>query len=299
MPATPTITGSVGVLGTTGTLLPCIGVQGTSAGTAAGVEGDNSGMGPALFGNNTGGGAGVVGLNSSGAGGHPALSAVNSGPGGSGVVGYANGASSIGSGGVTDSGYGVYGSATSSGTGVLGASGGNAAVWGAASAAGAYSGLFTGGKGVIVYGALTVAGGPKSAAVKGADGTLRRLYSMESPESWFEDVGSGQLSNGSATIQLEPGFAGVVKTDQHHVFLTPDGDSKGLYVSSKTPSGFSVHEQQVGTSNVSFSYRVVAKRKDIDGARLGHVDELPAVTLLKLPELPAPPALTPVPEIGH
>jgi hypothetical protein len=139
---------------------------------------------------------------------------------------------------------------------------------------------------MIVYGALT-ATGPKSAAVKATDGKLRRMYSTESPESWFEDVGSGQLSNGSTTVQLEPGFAGVVKTDAYHVFLTLDGDSKGLYVSNKTPTGFSVHEQQGGTSNVSFSYRVIAKRKDIEEARLEHVEE-PA-----MPALPEPPAAPP------
>jgi hypothetical protein len=163
---------------------------------------------------------------------------------------------------------------------------------GAQLAVGAYSGLFTGGKGLIVYGDLTVAGGAKSAAVKGADGKLRRLYSVESPESWFEDVGSGHLSNGSATVQLEPGFAGVVKTDAYHVFPVANGDCKGLYVSNRTPSSFSVHEQQGGTSNVSFSYRVIAKRKDIEGARLEHVEEPLMPTL---PKLPTPPAAPPTP----
>jgi len=35
-----------------------------------------------------------------------------------------------------------------------------------------------------------VIGGPKSAAVPHPDGTLRRLYCVESPESWFEDFGN-------------------------------------------------------------------------------------------------------------
>jgi hypothetical protein len=276
-----------------------IGVQGTSSYSGfAGVEGDNSSSGPALLGNNTGGGAAVVGMNSSGAGGHPAISAVNAGPGGPGAVGYANGTSSIGTGGVSDTGYGLYGSATGSGTGVLGASGGNAAVWGAASAAGAYSGLFTGGKGLIVYGALTVAGGPKSAAVKAADGTLRRLYSVESPESWFEDFGSGQLTGGSATIQLEPGFAGIVKADHYHVFLTPDGETQMLHVTNKTSQSFVVREGHGGASNVTFSYRVVAKRKDIEGARLEQVEEPSIPALPKLhepPPIPSTPAMPPLP----
>jgi len=40
--------------------------------------------------------------------------------------------------------------------------------------------------------------GAKSAAVLFPDGSHRRLYCMESPESWFEDFGTGQLTNGQA-----------------------------------------------------------------------------------------------------
>ena len=39
-----------------------------------------------------------------------------------------------------------------------------------------------------------------------------------------------------------------------------------------TPEGFQVSEQQGGTSNVGFSYRVVAKRKDIAGPRFEKVE---------------------------
>jgi hypothetical protein len=154
---------------------------------------------------------------------------------------------------------------------------------------------------MAVNGNFTAMGGIKSAAVRGKDGTLVRLYCIESPESWFEDFGSGQLSNGSTTVELEPGFASVVRAEAYHVFLTPQGEPKGpLYVSNKTPNGFMVHEAGNGTSNVSFDYRVVAKRKDVTGARLEHVDEPPAVTPLTLPEPPAkPPALpTPMPKLA-
>jgi hypothetical protein len=284
-----------------------IGIKGTNSSDFFGaVEGHNSGGGGGFFGttanppnaaiegDHLGFGIGLLGRTSSSANGNPGVAGVNGGAGGPGVVGYSTGTSSVGSGGDTDEGYGVYGNASGSGTGVLGASGGNAAVWGAASAAGAYSGLFTGGKGVIVYGALTVAGGPKSAAVKGADGTLRRLYCIESPESWFEDFGTAQLSGGSATVPLEPGFAGVMKADQYRVFPVANGDCKGLYVSNKTATSFTVHELQAGTSNVSFDYRVVAKRKDDAGTRLEVVEEPVAIARgqeSQPPTLPsAPPA---------
>jgi hypothetical protein len=172
-------------------------------------------------------------------------------------------------------------------------------VWG--QSAGFFAGVFSGP--VLVQGNFTVTGA-KSTAVRGADGGLKRLYSLESPESWFEDFGSGKLTGGTATIQLEPGFAGVVKSDQYHVFVTPDGETEMLHVTGKTPSSFVVREGHGGTSNVGFSYRIVAKRKDIPGARLEHVDEPPALpdfvktppTPPKLPELPLMP--TPMPRPG-
>jgi hypothetical protein len=80
------------------------------------------------------------------------------------------------------------------------------------------------------------------------------------------------------------------------VFLTPNGEPKGiLYVSKRNPNGFTVQEAGGGTSNIGFSYRVVAKRKDIPGVRLEHVDEPPT-----LPDnfktLPVPPKLPNLPE---
>jgi hypothetical protein len=82
-----------------------------------------------------------------------------------------------------------------------------------------------------------------------------------------------------------------VHGDNYHVFLTPKGDSKGwLYVSKQNPNGFTVQEAAGGTSNIGFSYRIVAKRKDIPGTRLEHVD-VPA--LPQVPSKPVPPAIAP------
>jgi hypothetical protein len=213
---------------------------------------------------------------------------VNSGPG-PGVVGFSGGGTGLSGG--TGNGTGLAGIASGTGSGVQGQSASGSGLVGVATGASNHSGYFTGGGGVLVNGNFTVMSGfVKSAAVRGRDGTLVRLYCVESPESWFEDFGSGQLSGGSVTVQLEPGFASVVKTDDYHVFLTPRGESKGwLYVSNQTPSSFTIHETGGGTSNIAFAYRVVAKRKDIEGARLEHVDEPPTVQLLTLPELPPTP----------
>jgi hypothetical protein len=123
---------------------------------------------------------------------------------------------------------------------------------------------------VLVLGALTVTGA-KSAAVLHSDGSYRRVYSVESPESMFEDFGTSTLVGGRGVVTLDPEFAALVQTNQYHVFLTPRGDSRGLYVSAQTSGGFEVREQQGGMNSLEFDYRVVAKRKDLAGPRLERV----------------------------
>ena len=73
---------------------------------------------------------------------------------------------------------------------------------------------------VIVGGDFTVVGGAKSAAVPHPDGSHRRLYCVESPESWFEDFGGDTLVCGEAAVALDPDFAAVVDASNYHVFLT-------------------------------------------------------------------------------
>ena len=116
--------------------------------------------------------------------------------------------------------------------------------------------------------------GSKSASVKLADSRWVRLYAVESPENWFEDFGSGQLANGSAEIQLEPTFAETVNTGaDYHVFPVPNGDCKGLYIAGKTATGFVVRELGGGKSNVSFDYRIVARRKGYESVRMEDISE--------------------------
>jgi hypothetical protein len=160
-------------------------------------------------------------------------------------------------------GVGVSGSAPSDGTGVQ-ATGGIGLF-----ASGGFAAGFFDGK-VVVVGDLIVLG-KKSAAMRHADGSHRLLYSVESPESWFEDFGEGRLVKGKAKVKLEPAFASVIKTNSFHVFLTPYGDSNGLYVSQRSKQGFEVSEQGNGKGSVPFSYRIVAKRKDIKGERLAKI----------------------------
>jgi hypothetical protein len=108
-----------------------------------------------------------------------------------------------------------------------------------------------------------ITGKVKNAIVPFPDGSQRLLHCMESPEHWFEDFGSARLKRGRATVKLDADFAKVVTLEGYRVFLTPEGDCHGLYVQSKRGASFEVRELQGGTSSVAFSYRIVAKRKDI------------------------------------
>jgi hypothetical protein len=99
-----------------------------------------------------------------------------------------------------------------------------------------------------------------------------KTYSVQSTENWYEDAGSAQLVNGVVHVQLEATFGQTVNTGvEYHVFLTPGGDSEGLYVTNKTAQGFDVHEQHGGHSNIAFDYRIMAKRAGHENERLEDV----------------------------
>ena len=118
----------------------------------------------------------------------------------------------------------------------------------------------------------TSATGTKSASVTTADYGQRLLYALESPEVWFEDFGSATLVNGSATVPIESIYAETVNLNgDYRIFLTPLGDC-ALYVAEKTPASFTVKAIGGQTCNISFDYRIVAKRAGYENERLAPVD---------------------------
>jgi hypothetical protein len=143
--------------------------------------------------------------------------------------------------------------------------------------------------------------GTKSAVVP-VDGGARKvaLYAVEAPENWFEDAGSGRLANGSTVVHLESIFAQTVNSGvEYHVFLTPKGDCKGLYVTNETADSFEVRELGGGTANIAFDYRIMARRKGYENVRLADKTERFAKSAAqdkqmqrKPPTLPARPSPT-------
>jgi len=133
--------------------------------------------------------------------------------------------------------------------------------------------------------AVPVNGGAKKVA----------LYGMQAAENWFEDAGSGQLANGAAVIHLEATFAETVNTGvEYHVFLTPNGDCKGLYVTQKSPTSFEVHELGGGTSSIAFDYRIMAKRRGFEAVRL---EDRTAALAVQNPNRRAPGTVGPNPDV--
>lgn len=116
-------------------------------------------------------------------------------------------------------------------------------------------------------GNLTCSGTKSSVAQ--IDEVQRRFYAMESPEVWFEDFGTASLEEGEKSIEVGPQFAQAVNMDEdYHVFVTPLGNCNGLYVAEKTATSFTVRELSGGASDVSFDYRIVAKRSGYENTRL-------------------------------
>jgi hypothetical protein len=197
---------------------------------------------------------------------------------------------------------GVYGHNTARGTGVLGRTNSNtrAAVLGDNTAAGAgvygysqtgYAGEFISGSacesgplvgcappagsaGLHVVGEIIKEMGDYAEAMPHPDGSKRLMYAPLSPESWYEDFGRWELIEGRAKVQLDEDFVAIlgIEDGNYYVFLAPEGETKGLFVNNRTAHAFEVHEQQEGSNNLTFSYRVVAKRQNRQPERLARFE---------------------------
>jgi hypothetical protein len=120
----------------------------------------------------------------------------------------------------------------------------------------------------IFKGSVTQFGSPATVTHK-SDGHAVVAYSPRVSRPTMEDVGEAQLRNGEAYVKLDPTFAQTIDARAGYlVFITPNGDSRGLYTTLKTASGFVVRENSGGRSTIAFDYRIVAKPYDSSAARL-------------------------------
>lgn len=252
-----------GVFGTAGRagVIPVLGVS------YSGVTGG------AVVGLGTSGSGGVFQtIDSSGTGTVGALGVYQGGLSGSiGVYGTNFGGNGLS----TDTNYiGVYGDYDINnlyGVGVAGVAYGGTFVTGGQVDIGVYGGGGTAAGQYAVYARGNFATtGTKSASVPTSKGN-QLVYTVESPEMWFEDFGNATVVNGSATVQLDALFLETVVIDANHpmvVTVTPLGDCKGLYVVPGKTS-FEVKELGGGNATVAFSYRIAGKRTNYQDHRFG------------------------------
>jgi hypothetical protein len=235
-------------------------IQGDSG--VAGISLSKTGKGHGLYGDSTNG-PGVVGISN-------CASSASCGKGNpyAGVYGTTN----------TSGAYGVYGYSTK-GTGILAESNSPAYIALDALADASTTYIFDGVNAAtsnecsIDYDANLSCTGTVSGSVlkrehRNSEGGRVVSYASESASQTIEDVGTGRLIDGVANVQIDPAFASVTDHKWYYVFLTPLGDTRGLYVSIKTPHAFQVRENERGRSSVEFDYRIVAHPIDGDGKRL-------------------------------
>jgi hypothetical protein len=177
-------------------------------------------------------------------------------------------------------GAGVHGT-SASGVGVHARVGSGIALVAIGRPPGATAAVFHGD--VTVAGALTVVGA-KSAAVSHPDGSVRRLYAIESPESWFEDFGETTVEDGSADVQLDADFAGLIDGDYHvfvscysPAYVTVRDRSRDGFRLEVVPGIGEVTKENARDVSVPCSYRVVGRRRDVEHRRLDRI---------KLPDAP-------------
>jgi hypothetical protein len=107
--------------------------------------------------------------------------------------------------------------------------------------------------------------GTVNTIVNDLQGNRVALSCPEAPENLFQDYGQGKLVNGRAHIDIDPIFShNIIVNAQHplRVFVQLEGNCQGVFVENKTGAGFDVTELNGGTSNVDFSYTIVANRAD-------------------------------------
>jgi hypothetical protein len=266
------------------------GVFGAGNGKAAGVRGEAPTTG--VFGFVTGnqGGIGVYGkaLNGkgvhgdtlTGAGVHGSSAQSGTGVSGESIKGTGvNGKSKEVSGvrGESENGAALFGY-SKNGTGLHAeSSNGLAAVLASGWKTALYVQTVLGGNAAEFHGNVTISGnldvtGAKNAVVPFPDGSHRRVYCQESPEPWFEDFNEAKLAKGKAEVMIDRKFAKTVDlAKKYHVFVQAhDIRTRGLVVVKRLPDRFVIEEQD-GHGNGTFSYRLVARRKDLPGARFERV----------------------------
>jgi hypothetical protein len=137
----------------------------------------------------------------------------------------------------------------------------------------------------ILAGGLTMGGTPllRTNSTTGKDLTS---YGARTSSPTLEDFGQGSLRQGAAHIPLEPAYSSTIDPRSYLVFITPQGDSRGLYTTAITSTGFDVRENGGGRSSLAFSYRIVGRPLDTKAQRLPLMAKPVVQSARRLPAAP-------------
>ena len=122
------------------------------------------------------------------------------------------------------------------------------------------------------------------------DGGRLGTFGTQSTRATIEDTGTSRLMNGEGAVRFDAAFARTLDLRQgYQVLLTPDGDTRGLYVATKYEGGFIVRETEHGRSSIAFDYRVVAHPYGANEARLPELNlKAPRISRVIMPANPTP-----------
>ncbi|MCX6319523.1 MAG: hypothetical protein NTW29_19760 [Bacteroidetes bacterium] len=115
---------------------------------------------------------------------------------------------------------------------------------------------------------------PITELVPTANGTRIPAYAISSLQPEIYARGKSSLNNGQQYIAFDPAFIEMLSTDPDGLMITvsPNGNSKGLYIASQDVKGFYVRENDNGNSGTAFSWIAIGTRKGAD--QITHAPEL-------------------------
>lgn len=115
---------------------------------------------------------------------------------------------------------------------------------------------------------------PITELVATANGNRIPAYTVSSLQPEIYARGKATLENGQRYISFDPVFVEMLSNDPDALVITvsPNGNSKGLYIASQDAKGFYVRENDNGSSVTAFSWIAIGTRKE--AAMMTHAPEL-------------------------
>ena len=103
---------------------------------------------------------------------------------------------------------------------------------------------------------------PIAQLIQKNDGNRVAAYATVSMTSDVYSRGKGQLVSGETFIAFDENFKSIISNPNDLVItVTPSGNSNGVYVASVNADGFTVRENNSGSSNVQVSWIAIAQVK--------------------------------------